>query len=232
MLTCCILAALVFKTAQAAVGTPVSPGSLKDYQKKALELTNKLRAKHQAPPLQYDKEVSEMIKSNVCAAMLQKSHNIVGCPQLLKDAAECAKHYMQVGDIDHSCPHAVPKRHGENLALFQGNPSVPDVVQNSVQAWYDEKKDYNYDDPQKQTGVTGHFTQLVWKSSKWVGMDALKTADNRIYVVALYDPPGNFLQPPSGPGGQYGLYKKNVLREGGPGGGSAAPYVNQILQSI
>ena len=122
---------------------------------------------------------------------------------------------MQVGNIDHTCPYAVNEGHGENLALHVGNPSISDVVQKSIQAWYDEKKGYNFGDPGKSKGVViGHFTQLVWKSSRWIGMDAVMTNDNKIYVVAIFDPPGNVHQSPSAPGGQYGLFKENVLREG------------------
>jgi hypothetical protein len=39
---------------------------------------------------------------------------------------------------------------------------------------------------------TGHFTQLVWKGSKKVGF-GLASKDGKDYVVAEYDPPGNYL---------------------------------------
>ena len=59
MLTCSVLIAFTSPYFPAAVGQPVVfPGKLPEYQQKALELINKLRAKHHSPALQYDQEVS------------------------------------------------------------------------------------------------------------------------------------------------------------------------------
>ena len=44
--------------------------------------------------------------------------------------------------------------------------------------------------------MTGHFTQLVWKSTKTVGFGvSLGTSSgfNCVYLVANYAPPGNYL---------------------------------------
>lgn len=58
-----------------------------------------------------------------------------------------------------------------------------------AEAWYSEIKDYNFKKLEGQKG-TGHFTQLIWKSSKYVGI-ALESGKNGFYVVANYFPPGN-----------------------------------------
>ncbi|CAH8434314.1 unnamed protein product [Heterobilharzia americana] len=58
--------------------------------------------------------------------------------------------------------------------------------------WYDEinKHDFN---GQNQAG-TGHFTQVVWKSSKKAGFGAAKSKDGmKIYVVGRYRPAGNVI---------------------------------------
>lgn len=39
---------------------------------------------------------------------------------------------------------------------------------------------------------SGHFTQVVWKDSKRLGIALVKNNNNTI-VVANYDPPGNFI---------------------------------------
>ena len=57
--------------------------------------------------------------------------------------------------------------------------------------WYSEVKSFNFDDPQIDDS-TKHFTQLIWKASKEVGIGAAKSRDGEYtFVVALYDPPGN-----------------------------------------
>lgn len=51
--------------------------------------------------------------------------------------------------------------------------------------------------------ATGHFTQVVWKSSQKLGVGFALTGDGKtLYVVAQYSPPGNYM-------GQFG---QNVLR--------------------
>ena len=57
--------------------------------------------------------------------------------------------------------------------------------------WYSEVKSYNFDDPTINRS-TKHFTQLIWKNSKWFGIGQAKSIDGKhTFVVALYDPPGN-----------------------------------------
>ena len=78
--------------------------------------------------------------------------------------------------------------YGENLAA--GYPSATE----SIQAWYDEIKDYDYNNPGFAHG-TGHFTQVVWKSTQKVG-GAFVSCNGRngtpgAYLVCEYSPPGN-----------------------------------------
>lgn len=53
--------------------------------------------------------------------------------------------------------------YGENLCYTTSNPVT------CVKNWYDEIKDYDFD---KATfsPATGHFTQLIWKSSTTLGV--------------------------------------------------------------
>ena len=118
---------------------------------------------------------------------------------------------MQRGYIDHSCPYARDQGHGENIARLVEYPNISDAIQYAVQSWYNEIKNYSFDDPKKSEGfLVGHFTQLVWKRSRWVGMDAIETEGNETYIVAIYDPPGN-MKVLGHPAGQFVLYKQNVV---------------------
>lgn len=57
---------------------------------------------------------------------------------------------------------------------------------------YSEIKDHIFG--QEPTGLgTGHFTQVVWKETKELGVGCTKARDGKIYVVANYYPPGNYI---------------------------------------
>jgi uncharacterized protein YkwD len=81
---------------------------------------------------------------------------------------------------------------GENLYAASGSFNGA----TAVTSWYDEIKSYNFNDP--GFGMdTGHFTQLVWKSTRQVGCavkfcsylaDAFSDA---YFLVCEYSPPGN-----------------------------------------
>ena len=76
--------------------------------------------------------------------------------------------------------------------------------QEATQGWYDEIKDYNFTRPSgPHTGVIGHFTQVVWKSSRQLGVGKALSQDGKTCViVANYLPAGNFV----------GCFGENVLR--------------------
>ncbi|KAH9384548.1 hypothetical protein HPB48_026556 [Haemaphysalis longicornis] len=67
-----------------------------------------------------------------------------------------------------------------------------------VDAWYDEIKMHKWKEFQHETG---HFTQVIWKGSKYVGSGIAKLG-RKIFVVSNYDPPGNVL----------GTFAENVLK--------------------
>ncbi|KAL9977239.1 hypothetical protein ACROYT_G014621 [Oculina patagonica] len=67
--------------------------------------------------------------------------------------------------------------------------------------WYDEIEYYNYKNPVFSMN-TGHFTQVVWKSTTKLGC-GVATKSGKTYVVARYYPPGNYNN----------QYRQNVMRE-------------------
>ncbi|KAF9141083.1 hypothetical protein BGX30_005513 [Mortierella sp. GBA39] len=86
---------------------------------------------------------------------------------------------------------------GKNLAA--GYKDFPAAVQ----AWYDEIKCYNFANP-GFTRVTGHFTQIVWKSSKTLGC-AKRTCPKWNVYICEYDPPGKIVTRDNS------YFKNNVL---------------------
>ena len=41
--------------------------------------------------------------------------------------------------------------------------------------------------------IIGHFTQVVWKNSKNLGIAKARSSSGKIIVVANYEPAGNFI---------------------------------------
>ncbi len=83
--------------------------------------------------------------------------------------------------------HSQVKGLGENLFMGTTGFYGPADVVNS---WGNEIKDYNYDN-NSCSGVCGHYTQVVWKTSIRVGCAKIE-CDGMDIWVCNYDPPGNW----------------------------------------
>ena len=59
---------------------------------------------------------------------------------------------------------------GENLYGISSSATLDYVCGDMTKAWYDEIIDYNFKTG-KSTGVTSHFTEVIWKVSKEVGLE-------------------------------------------------------------
>lgn len=97
--------------------------------------------------------------------------------------------------------HSSSDKFGENI-FMSGNIllSDSDAVKEATKEWYSEVSTYNYNNPGISM-ATGHFTQVVWKNSKNLGIGVARSLRG-VYVCANYDPPGNFK----------GQFPQNVLR--------------------
>jgi len=92
--------------------------------------------------------------------------------------------------------------YGENLAYAGTTGTVRAEVaayEYSTQAWYDEISDWSFSSNSGTGGVTGHFTQVIWKNTEQVNCGYATYYDspyNSYMVVCQYYPAGNY-------GGQY-----------------------------
>ena len=81
---------------------------------------------------------------------------------------------------------------GENL-YWRSVTSDSDLMR-AADAWISEKKNYSGQKiPDGNFGSYGHYTQVMWKNTKKVGIAACGSAKGGIYVVARYDPVGNYV---------------------------------------
>ena len=111
-----------------------------------------------------------------------------GSPPLTLDervsgvAQDYANRLASSGILEHS-----GGPYGENLYMAEG---MEVTGATAVEDWYAEIKDYNFSKP-GFSERTGHFTQVVWKSSKQLGV-GIACNGSKTYVVALYNLPGNY----------------------------------------
>ncbi|OTF74436.1 hypothetical protein BLA29_003488 [Euroglyphus maynei] len=146
-----------------------------NFYHQVLDYTNELRAKHQAPPLALFRDLN-------------------------KFAQEWANHLAKLNQ----CIHRDQTKYGENIYYKYQYSKITLNGYEPVQSWYDEIEDYypffGKDPPKSIFNKVGHFTNLVWKETKRMGVGYAK-GTNTVYVVANYDPPGNL----------FTAFKDNVL---------------------
>lgn len=79
--------------------------------------------------------------------------------------------------------------YGENI-YWGSNPKFS--VLDASKKWYSEINDYTYGTLSKDNwSKTGHYTQMVWRTTTRVGMGIAKCKDGGVIVVANYNPAGN-----------------------------------------
>ena len=135
---------------------------------------------------------------------LRKKHSASSLTKLAaiaKLAQKTVNNCKLKGDLIHSGTSYNGQWMGQNLYVSSGVPTGADVAND----WYSENVNYNYNTGNaKNNGVIGHFTQLVWKSTKNIGcavaVGAWNGYKNSYYVGCNYFPGGNVL----------GQYTKNV----------------------
>jgi len=148
-----------------------------DWRTFGLNKHNEYRKQHHSPPLVLD-------------------------PKLSDYAQEWAEHLVSRGQ-SRGNPHRPDHKYGENISHSWSSrgPSEDDAeMESAIVRWYDEVKKYRFGGESFISG-TGHFTQVVWKESTRLGLGMAHSSDGHTWVVANYDPPGNF----------QGKYKQNVM---------------------
>ena len=92
--------------------------------------------------------------------------------------------------------HSGTQLYGENLAYFQGyGTDVIVLLKLSVDAWYNEIKLYDYNNP-GFSEETGHFSCLIWKSSTSFGIGiSIDTITSKAIICMNTYLPGNITGP-------------------------------------
>ena len=143
---------------------PSDPSKFSKFAQEHLEMHNKYRKMHHVPDIELNQELCDIAQ---------------------KYAEYLAKNSL----FEHSHARFKGAGMGENLYMCSGfEPNGGEAVT----SWYNEIKDYDFKKGKSANGgVVGHFTQVVWKESKYLGVGIGKVG-NSYYVVANYFPAGNF----------------------------------------
>ena len=128
-------------------------------------------------------------------AVHNRERAAVGVPALVWNdtlAAQAkiwAEHLATTGEFAHSTCCGAFREYSENLAARHGAPTTVPIA-NNMQGWVAEKNVFQGLPSATGTNVVGHYTQMVWKSTKEVGC-ATATGNNYDVLVCQYSPPGN-----------------------------------------
>ena len=150
---------------QPSSAVKTSGSSKQDFSKQSLAAHNRYRAAHGVPAMRWSDQMAR--EAQAWAEKLAKER--------------CLRHASKSERRD--C--------GENIAMFTGK--FDEAGDEATTMWYDEVGQYNFRRPGFQSN-TGHFTQVVWKDSKELGMGRASTRDGRLtFVVGRYRPAGNVM---------------------------------------
>ena len=84
--------------------------------------------------------------------------------------------------------HRPNSAYGQNMFEIAGAPFSPTRV---VYEWDSESLDYDYASNTCRK-VCGHYTQLVWATTRQVGCGVARNSRREVWVCD-YDPPGNWI---------------------------------------
>merc|ERR1719167_1845114 len=106
--------------------------------------------------------------------------------KLSKTAQEWAETLLR----ENSFRHRPNNKFGENIYMSSRFPAKKPDPKEAVKSWYSEIKRYQFG-VEPRSMETGHFTQIVWKSTTELGV-GVASKDGKVIVVANYNPPGNY----------------------------------------
>ena len=121
--------------------------------------------------------------------------------KLEKEALNYAK---LLAKKENKLTHSKRTRNGENLAMFYESVyslgkktslySATPLYDASIE-WYNEIKNYKYSKIKRYRigPAILHYTQMIWKNTREVGIASAVSRNGKVYVVARYYPRGNYL---------------------------------------
>lgn len=136
-------------------------------------------------------EKDAIVEKVNCYRNYHQATDVVWDDNVASNAQEWANYLANNNKFTHS-----NSQFGENL-FAMSSTSLPkeqtSVIDRAIDSWYSEEENYDYSHPGFDS-TTGHFTQLVWLSTRKIGTGfaiSNNGAMKRAIVVMQFDPPGN-----------------------------------------
>jgi uncharacterized protein YkwD len=157
-----------------------------------------------SPKVTYAKVLSDMLQYHNYYRARHSASPLTISQRLNHIAQKYAEHLAATGKFEHSGNTFENEAIGENLFMeWISEGKVPVSAREAANSWYEEISMYKFKNPQ-YSEETGHFTQMIWKSSQKLGVGVALSANGReVYIVTNYYPAGNIINP--------GYFDKNVL---------------------
>ncbi|XP_042236347.1 uncharacterized protein LOC121875743 isoform X2 [Homarus americanus] len=116
--------------------------------------------------------------------------------KLNKEMNKYAKEWAKKLAVNEKMSNNPDSKYGENLYSVTSNTNNFKVKSDEVvDKWYGEHKEHKFGEEPKGTLLkSGHFSQMVWKDTKQMGVGkARNAAGTKVFVVANFDPQGNWM---------------------------------------
>ena len=105
---------------------------------------------------------------------------------------ECADFAQQwaekLAKKNHGLSHSKKNKYGENIYWCSDISNETEMIN----AWTEEKEFFNTK-RRNHTKRNGHYTQMIWENTKYVGTGMAIAKDGSQYWVCTYYPPGNWI---------------------------------------
>jgi len=106
-----------------------------------------------------------------------------------KECAEFAQKWAErLATSNRGLKHSSSHKYGENIYWSSDESNEIDAVE----SWANEKEYFNFR-KREYTHKTGHYSQLIWRKTKFVGTGMAIARDGSEYWVSTYYPAGNFI---------------------------------------
>ncbi|XP_046144286.1 uncharacterized protein LOC114877562 isoform X3 [Osmia bicornis bicornis] len=179
------------------------PPSRKREEAKALE---NLRKRVEQSKLYKANRITDTCEST-SASLTSNDHvrQLDNRPKLLKKLCEYAQTWANHLAHTNTFYYRNDREVGQNLYCRPGGAVPTDVTGQDVASyWYSAVKQYDFlkePDVLHANVNAGHFTQLIWASSRYFGVGKARSRSGKVIVVANYQPVGNIS----------GQFQNNVL---------------------